>query len=71
MIPFHIEPFNMWIYIYIYSFTKKPGRGYLDPKHKIKFWFRPYLPSLNSVFRLQRAIDKCLLPMMSRLLTII
>jgi len=43
----------------------------LDSKHKIKFWFRPYLPSLNSVFRLQRAIDKCLLPMMSKLLTII
>jgi len=68
MIPFHIEPFNMWIYI---ALLQKPGRGYLDPKHKIKFWFRPYLPSLNSVFRLQRAIDKCLLPMMSRLLTII
>ena len=43
----------------------------MDPKHKIKFWFRSYHPSLNSIFRLQCALDKYSLLMMSRLLTII
>ena len=50
---FHIESFNMmWIQI---ALLRKPGRRYLDSKHKIKFQFK----SLSSISKLRLQITTC------------